>query len=260
MTGKVQKFDFLSRIVKFIKRLLKKDMKNYSIYHLYEYPLVEADCFIPLGKACRPAYWLRETGLRYCSLPFDWMMSYSLTTVWVILNNGMDSWFVKYKEDKKRKEDPWKRFVIDVKNKISSMHDFSREQTVKEGMPEFQEKYMRRYERMKNILSTSKRVCFVCNRKERIDNFFSFMIKVSKIYPKLKISLINIRSSNKEQKITEYRLNKNINLYEIIANDTNEKGNNASNPDFWIGSENLWKSTCSNLRLSSNAKEKNQQS
>ncbi len=247
MTEKVQKFNFLSKIIKFIKRSPKKDvLKNCSIHRLYKYPSIKADCFIPLGEACRPAYWLRETGLRYCSLPFDWMMSYSLKTVSVILDKGMDSWFVRYKEDKKRKEDPWKRFVIDVKNKISSMHDFSKEQTVKEGMPKFKEKYKRRYERMKKILSTSKSVCFVCNRADNSEDFSSFLIKVKKMYPELSVSLVNIRHSDDEQKIIKYELGKKVYLYEITANDIHKGSDN-----FWIGNDDLWKGICAKFKLSS---------
>jgi len=79
-----------------IKKLLKKAIKFFLPYgivklykeykqFLYRYPPKNREniynIFISVGSACKPAYHLRASGLRYCASPLDWMMRYSLETV-----------------------------------------------------------------------------------------------------------------------------------------------------------------------------------
>lgn len=64
-----------------------------DFWQIKELPQIKADYYIPVGEACRPAYWLQKYGLRRCALPFDWMMNYDLKTVCHTVKNGVGGWF-----------------------------------------------------------------------------------------------------------------------------------------------------------------------
>ena len=238
-----------------IERILQDTNSIRSYEKLDNFPKITADCFIPLGTACRPAHWLRKSELRYCSLPFDWMMNFPLTTVLSTLKNGVSSWFVEYNEDESKKNNKT-RYVTDIKNKIISMHGFPAEKTVDEYMPEFKEIFARRYDRLKELIEQSGSVCFVCNRLDTIYDFDLFLQKIAVMYPKLKINLLNIRHSDNKRGIIQHRLNENVVLYDITTNDIHANGNDKSNPYSWIGNEDLWNEVCGNLSLSEEVKKK----
>ncbi|MBQ9105302.1 MAG: hypothetical protein IJY48_04115, partial [Mailhella sp.] len=84
---------------------------------------ITADFVMPLGAACRPAEALRRNNLRFISSPFDWMMSYKLSTVIHFFRNDFDDFFNEA-IDVTSKNAPH-RAVKDVKNEILSLHHFS---------------------------------------------------------------------------------------------------------------------------------------
>ena len=238
-----------------MKKILANIGGGYLESKVNDYPQITADCFIPIGSACRPAYWLRKSELRYCSLPFDWMMNFPLSTIISTLKHGISDWFNEYVEDK-NKIGKKARYVTDIKNRIISMYGFPIEKTVDEYMTEFKELFGRRYERMKDILKTSKSICLICNRNDDIYNFQLFLREIAKMYPKLQIKLLNIRHSDLEQEIIKYEINPNVIFYDIKANDIHANGSDKSNPSFWIGNEDLWNEVCSHLSLSEDVKKK----
>ena len=222
--------------------------EDYTAVSVDDFPHITADCFIPVGAACRPAFWIKKCGLRYCSLPFDWMMSFSLQTVLHLLQDDFSSWFDNYVEDESKKSSK-KRYVKDVGNQIISMHGFPVEQSVEEYMPEFKATFLRRGARMKNILATSERVCFVCNRSDKIKVLLLFATGIAQMFPNLQVYLLNIRNSDGERKITEYKTMDRAIVYDVEANDIHEEGNDKSNPKSWLGNEELWNEICADLSL-----------
>ena len=83
-------------------------------------PKITADYFIPLGPACRPAYWLQRTGLRQCSLPFDWLGLYDLNLIVRTLHEGVRFWFETYTETE---PEPKTRVVVNETINLRSMND-----------------------------------------------------------------------------------------------------------------------------------------
>lgn len=222
-----------------------------DIQKLNSFPKIVADCFIPLGSACRPARWLKVWNLRYCSLPFDWLMKFSLDTVSSMLIQGSSSLLKEYKEDPS-----WKgrwRSVSDTKNNITILHDFPRDESVEQHIPIFQEKFMRRCKRMKRIFKTYDDICFICNRGENISEFLAFSLEMMKFNPKLKINFVNIRHSENDGDIL-CQSSGNITIYDVHANDVNENNDPQFNPWAWLGNERLWNKLCSNFSLSQKVK------
>lgn len=222
-----------------------------KIQRLDSFPKITADCFIPLGSACRPARWLKEWNLRYCALPFDWLMGFSLEKVLFMLTQGSSSLLQEYKEDLTW-QGRW-RSVSDTKDNITILHDFPRDESVEQHIPIFQEKFTRRCQRMKRIFKTYDKICFICNRNDDIAEFLSFSLEIMKFNPKLKVNFVNIRHSENDEDIL-YWVNGNITIYDIHANDVNENNDPKTNPWFWIGNEKLWNKVCSHFALSQKVK------
>lgn len=230
--------------------LLSKFILPIDYEILSDYPNLDADAFISLGHACRAAYWLKKYSLRTCSLPFDWMMGYTLQTILKTFINGVTDWFIQYYEDYER-IGRTNRYVIDTLNNIISMHAFPTNKSVKEYMPEFKATFIRRYERMKNLFLTKKKIVFICYRNDDISEFYFFLHTLNELYPHCNFSLINITHSNNEN-IIKYSTN-NINIYQIYSYDINENGGERkNNPDFWIGNTKLWKNICSKMSFNTN--------
>lgn len=222
---------------------------------LSDFPKIKANAFISLGNACRTAYWLKKNNLRKYSLPFDYMMGYTLQTVLKTIKQGFSDWFEKYFEDKSRKG-IIHRYVVDTLNSIISMHGFPSDKSVEEFMPEFKTTFTRRCERLKSILSTQKEICFVCYRNDSVSDFIFFLNKLNKMYPHCNFSLVNIIHSGEEEQIIKYPLMEYMGgggIYIIYSNDINENGSDkVTNPNFWIGNTKLWNSVCSGFSLIEN--------
>ena len=241
--------DYIKENIEKLTHEIYKKITKYKVSQISQLPIIEADYFIPLGIACRPAFWLKKYGLRQASYPFDWMMSYSLSTVINTITKGCDDWFSNYTEDRS-KINAKVRYVTDNTNHIISMHGFPSSCSVDEFLPEFQKTMQRRIERLQGILSQSQRICILCNRDEGIDSLSYFGKKMNEIYPHLNITIINVVNTNTRKDIEEYDISKKLKIYLVRADDTNEKGaDKAINPNFWIGNEKLYEEICSKFKI-----------
>lgn len=212
-----------------------------------ELPQIKADYYIPVGEACRPAYWLQKYGLRRCALPFDWMMNYDLKTVCHTVKNGVGGWFSEYDEDlcwqgKMRK-------VEDKRTSMISLHHFSRDKSVEEQKKDILKIFKRRCKRMKKILSDGKRVCFVCNRTDARERLLSFIAEMAAMFPHTRFVLINVRHDEKNCEVYYKQISRRLSFYEICGADKHEKGSTPENPLFWLGNEQLWNAVCRRLIL-----------
>jgi len=242
-----------SYIIKNISSLLPNinlsDTEKIHFTVVKELPSIDADIFIPIGNACRPAYWLRENGLRKVALPFDWMMSYPLNVVSRAFNYSVEEWFKDNYE--KNSENTKFRAVTDANMGMISLHHFPKSVSVEEYLPEFRSIFVERQQRMLNLLRTKKAVCFVANRLEDVPEIINFLKIVTQTFPNIhNLTFINVRHSDTEDSIKLYKISDNIKLYEVTAYDVNSAGSDPNkNALFWIGKEDLWISICSKLHL-----------
>lgn len=211
-------------------------------------PKITADYFIPLGPACRPAYWLQRTGLRQCSLPFDWLGLYDLNLIVRTLHEGVRFWFETYTETE---PEPKTRVVVNETINLRSRHAFPKNQTVDEYLPTFYDVFERRNNRFRHILETSKHVCFICNRGDTVDNFSNFADQLHEMYPHLKMTFINVIHNDTVRAVAEYKNNDYCTIYTVTAYDIHPKGGyGTDNPLFWHGNLELWSEILSNCKLS----------
>lgn len=223
--------------------------------NIAECPSVVADCFVPIGSMCRCAHWLRKFNLRYCSLPFDWLVTNQLEIISSALKNGVDCWFENFIEENK-KNGKKNRYVVDKKYNIISKHDFSIDYTVIEKYPEVIDVFKRRYTRLVKILSNSNHVCFISSRTEHLFYFVNFLKNVREIYPNCKFTLLNVFHDPEARFIQRYHLDSGDTIINIYGNDINENGSNKKiNSHFWVGNENLWKSVMNKCSLSKESNE-----
>lgn len=213
-------------------------------------PKITADYFIPLGPACRPAYWLQRTGLRQCSLPFDWLGLYDLNLIVRTLHEGVRFWFETYTETE---PDPKTRVVVNETINLRSRHAFPKNQTVDEYLPTFYDVFERRNNRFRHILETSKHVCFICNRGDTVDNFSNFADQLHEMYPHLKMTFINVIHNDTVRAVAEYKNNDYCTIYTVTAYDIHPKGGyGTDNPLFWHGNLELWAEILSKCQLTNN--------
>lgn len=219
-------------------------------------PSIVADCFVPIGSMCRCAHWLRKFNLRYCSLPFDWLVTNQLEIISSILKNGVDCLFESLIEENTRKASKnW--CVVDKKYNIVSKHDFDVDYSVREKIPEVMDVFKRRYTRLIKILSNSNHICFISSRMENLYYFVNFLKNIREIYPDCKFTLLNIFHDPEIRSIQRYQLDRLGNsIINIYSNDINENGNNRrTNSHYWIGNEHLWQSVMKKCSLSNESKE-----
>ena len=84
------------------------------------------DMYISLGPDCRPAMHLKIHNLRTLASPLDYQMSYSLDTVLKLFQTGFEDFFVEIKEDLELSRTIEKRWIVDIKNNIISIHHFDK--------------------------------------------------------------------------------------------------------------------------------------
>ncbi|WP_206922029.1 DUF1796 family putative cysteine peptidase [Alicyclobacillus suci] len=129
------------------------------------------DLIVSLGSACAPAAHLRRHNLRKFSMPFDWVVSQSLSDI----NRVLENKFEDYMElDNMERIDgvahlvengvikPVKTFFIkDNRYHIISVHDFPVTKHWVEHYPQYKEKLNDRVNRFLEQLAASKSVLFV---------------------------------------------------------------------------------------------------
>lgn len=232
--------------------LLFKIQGKYMIKHKQQIdmlPNIECDYIIPVGAACRPAYWLGRCGLRTASLPFDWMMNFDFDMVLHTIDNGLNDWFTDFSDEPDG--DGTHRKVTSKKYGIISLHAFPKGMTVKDYIPTFNTVFTRKYTRMLNVLRSKKHICFLCNRSLEPADFKKFGIEIMKRFKHIQnLTFINIKNTDNNTGINKYKLNSKIILYDIRAQDIHKNGSDpATNPDSWIGNEDLWNDICNHIKL-----------
>ena len=195
---------------------------------------MKLDVVFSIGPACRPAYHLASNGFRKFAAPLDWQMGYSLETVLQLFKTGFYDFFVEIEEDDSYEGEM--RKVWDVRNKVCSIHHFSRDVDLKQNQEIFREKMRRRYERLDKKIKESSSIGLVCNRNLEIEQFKTFLLEFSQIYPQKKIILINIKNEDtKEKRIEKYDVNENLEIHQYILFDEGESGTH-----WWIGNSENW--------------------
>jgi hypothetical protein len=125
--------------------------------------------YISLGSDCAIAYHLERLGLRTHSYPFDWVLSPCIEPS--IQDNfpWLDELQFKHNNYYPRIEEQWKdetellQYVVDVKYKITFLHDFSS----KEDLPGVKEKYRRRIDRFQAVMRDPT-ICKKCFRMGKV--------------------------------------------------------------------------------------------
>ena len=151
--------------------------------------IIRADLFISVGGACRPAHYLKRFRLRTFSSPFDWMMNYKLEhIIYFLQNDGADF----FKNIENMGADEWVKThrIRDIKTGMISIHDFS----ISECYPEFISKHKRRFANLKKAIHKSKRIVFLSNRDDDLQEFHTFLDEMKKIHS-AKYILCNIRNN-----------------------------------------------------------------
>ncbi|BCS83149.1 papain-like cysteine peptidase [Cotonvirus japonicus] len=157
--------------------------------------------YISLGSTCGVAYQLQSLGLKQESLPFDWIKSQDLESIYSAIVNGFNIFgdfnnLTLHTTSSKHpilETDDWinnlntnKSFVY--KNSINMMfyHDFNTEikSSTDQTYQEFREKYMRRFNRFYDLFSSGNELIFI--RDEH---------KPNKLSPELIVMLVELLKS-----------------------------------------------------------------
>ncbi len=227
---------------------------------------VEHNCFdviVPIGKACRPAKHLSENRLRTNAYPMDWMKKYDIKTLTHLFETGFSDFFEECSEDealtKELHKNPShgdKRYVIDTKNNISSIHHFFLKDTFENGKNQFREKMNKRAGLMMSRLREAEKILFIGNRDETREELKEFLnIMHQKCFSKADITLINVRHDEKMAMDAPIRIIREdegvCHFCEYIFNDSYEK----SGWDAWIGNTKRWNELLKNIVLTNKFKE-----
>lgn len=144
-------------------------------------PSLQADLFFSVGRACRPAFYLRRFGIRMFSSPFDWMMDYKLETVIRLFEEGFDSFFVEV-EDLTENVTKY-RSVRDCRNGITDIHHFPRSMSVESVLPEFRTTMTRRFNRLMTEIKNSKKVVIFSHRNDDWKIYEDLVRRLYRIHP-----------------------------------------------------------------------------
>lgn len=117
---------------------------------------------IPIGVDCGMAEFLKKNKLRNTSFPFDWVVTY----------NGISKCI----------EDDFKQFAEPLNNRINEydmyfLHDFGENNTLNQD----KEKYIRRCQRLINILETSNEDIIFCRKGHACHHHYEHNSKYSNI-------------------------------------------------------------------------------
>ena len=209
-------------------------------------PQVTSDAFISVGYNCQIAQHLKSFNLRYASLPFDWLTNYSLHLVIKTIKNGLQDWFINYKENKSSNS---YREVVDLNTQVKCPHFFPKDKSVEEYLPIFKEKFSERNNRFIKILRQSAHVCFVSQRQDNVSSLMYFLQEISAMFPNLSITMINLHNTTNDNR-TLYcaTIDDKIKLYNIYAE------NSPDTDKTWMGNTKLWAKIIGNWKLSKEIK------
>lgn len=176
-------------------------------------------------------------------------MNYKLTDVISVLKNYNGKLFSQFNEDKNMIGKKY-RYVKDTATGMVAMHAFPITTSVEKYLPEFNTVFNRRLVRFRTVCSNSENICFVSNRNYSLSDLITFGEQLHQLYQNLQIVYINVFNQKTKTEIKRYNINKYFTIYNIIADDVNERGATKEiNPQFWLGNEYLWNSICNNFTL-----------
>lgn len=129
--------------------------------------MTEFKHFISLGYFCSIALELNRIGLRDCSSPFDWCIS-----DWIGVETVIDNHFKGFLDYDKLKQSSKIHSHYKNEYEIYFYHDFNEYGSLKNQLPEVQNKYKRRIDRFyKNITEPTLFIRYISseNGREEID-------------------------------------------------------------------------------------------
>lgn len=161
--------------------------------------------YISIGSSCSIAYQLQQHNLKNCAYPFDWIRTNRLSYINELLNNNFEDFDkIEYVKDSIKFpliDDTFTNQLtktIVCKNKYSTFyHDFTDINNISIQY----EKYIRRIDRLYNIIKSDKYICFIRDELKpnnlSIDDIINFDITVKNINPNIKYKLIIILHNSK---------------------------------------------------------------
>lgn len=198
------------------------------------------DCLVPLGGSCRTAHYLKISDLRYFSTPFDWMMSYSLMHVVQLIKTNMNDFFVNYQIIEERQ----KNFVVkDNKTGMIAMHHFPIGKSIDEYMPFFQKTIRVKFDCLVREIKSAAMLGFIFHGREDhdIDAFQNYINDITGT----RCYVLNIKSSRERYiEFDPYKLKYTFYFWDVYS-----KGEDRSNPWFWVGNPKMWQLITGNIYL-----------
>jgi len=120
------------------------------------------DFVLGIGGACCCSQALREAGLQFASLPFDWVACSDIRTRANLVRNDFADWLPKEAlVDDEFETTNTGAIKRNVRTGIVFPHDFHRNEPFDDEWPRVMAKYRRRIDRMTRLIAASRRVLVV---------------------------------------------------------------------------------------------------
>lgn len=197
------------------------------------------DVYMSIGWGCRPAHQLRINGLRDETFPLDWMDAPLEATIH-LYETGFKDYFKSIKEE--GEGDEKSRRVIDVDNRIISLHHFPKRKSLIKGHEQFLGMSEFIYDNLNARLKNAENIFLLSYWTYPIYDLEDFVIRFSKVYANKKILLVNVRNNNQlnaDTIIEESKIiTKDIKIIDYTINDTYDE--NGKEYD-WKGNNAAWK-------------------
>lgn len=117
------------------------------------------DLIFTLGVACTGTQVLREAGLQFGTLPFDWVGRGKMRTrVDIVMSDFRDWLKLEQLELRENKPEEPDALYYNRTNELRFAHDFPKSRSLEEAFPEVEAKYARRIARFEKLLRQSRKV------------------------------------------------------------------------------------------------------
>ena len=148
------------------------------------------DVYLPIGRNCTPAYYLRACGLRTEAYPLDWMV-FSGQAMIHLFQTGFGDFFSSVAEEKAIEGNSC-RSVRDTTNDILSIHHFPKDREVVDALNDFRAMMRRRYLRLHDRLKNSGSLLMLGYRRGKEEQLENMLLEFSELYPHLSICLVHV--------------------------------------------------------------------
>ena len=224
--------NFKNILAEFINNFVKSRKKEKSQKE-FAYDIV-----LSVGEHCRPMYYLKKHGLRFCANPLDSMGFYSLDAVIHLFKTGFNDFFEDFVKDEQKSLQDNYNWYYDTKNNITSRYY----DDVESNNADFREKMKNRFEKINKILLNANKICFISCRNEDVDVFKNFLHEMDKMYSG-RITFINIRDNREIDNVKFYKekISEKSDLIEYEFKDVHPDGDDLTiNKDAWYGNYVIW--------------------